>query len=57
MTMRWDGYRVVQGVVCPARIRLDAPVGSITVFLDDPVFNDELPAGAFDPPARAVRQP
>jgi len=57
MTLRSDRYRSVNGFVWPARICFDSPRGSITVLLDDPLFNDELPLRAFQPPARAVKKP
>ncbi len=57
VTVRWSDYRVVDGVVWPLRVRLDSPAGSILILSEPPTFTEPPPPGAFEPPARAVRQP
>jgi hypothetical protein len=57
MTLMLDRYRRFGDVVWPARVRSASPRGTVTVLVDDPVFNQSPPPKAFDPPRRAVRLP
>lgn len=57
LRLKLDRYRSVGSHVWPTRWRLVSPRGTFTVLLDDPQINTELPERAFEPPARAVKQP
>jgi len=50
-------YRLVGTRAAATRINASGPGGAILIVLDDVEFDIELPASAFTPPARAVRQP
>ncbi len=56
-TLVLDGYRDFDGILWPTRIHADSEGGSVVVWLDSARFNEELPAGAFVPPAGAVKRP
>ena len=57
MTLSQDDYRLVDGIPWPTRLTFHAERGTITVILDDVKLNVDLPARAFTPPRRAVKQP
>jgi outer membrane lipoprotein-sorting protein len=46
-----------QAIAWPTHIEAKSPRGSIIIDLNDVDLNTELPAGAFEPPARATRLP
>lgn len=57
LTLRLDRYASVDGIVFPRHITAASAAGTITISLDHPAFNVELPERALTPPRRAVRQP
>jgi hypothetical protein len=57
VTLTWEAYRLVDGLVWPLQVRMEGDAGSITVTTDPPTFNDPPPTEAFTPPSRAVKQP
>jgi len=57
LTLALDRYRTFDGLVVPTQLVLCSERGTMTVFLDDPSLNDEIPPTVFDPPRRALKQP
>jgi len=67
LSLSLERYRLIDQTPWPMRMVLDLPRPSgptadeepsrLTIRLDEPELNSELPAGAFVPPRRAVRQP
>ncbi len=57
LTLRLDRYAAFDGIVFPRLITAISAMGTITVSLEHPTFNSELPDRALIPPRRAVRQP
>lgn len=56
-TLTLDRYRTFDELLVPTYLVLGSVHGTITVILDDPSLNDEIPPSAFDPPRRAIKQP
>lgn len=53
-----ERYRVIdERTVWPTRLCAVAEAGELTIRMDAAHLNAELPDGAFEPPARATRQP
>lgn len=50
-----DEYQMVNGFTWPGRIVVESAGGQIVIRVDDIELNGQLPAGAFAPPAGAVR--
>lgn len=57
LSLLLDRYVAVNGIVFPRRITAVSIAGTITITLDRPAFNVELPPQALTPPRRAVKQP
>ncbi len=57
LTLSLGEYRLVDGIPWPTRLTFRAERGTITVLLDDVELNVDLPARAFTPPRRAIKQP
>ncbi len=56
-TLSIEQYAVIDGLAWPTRLRLRSASGEVLIQFNDPELNGEIPAGVFEPPARAKAVP